>query len=139
MIEKGWTIATGGTDNHMFLWNVRALGLTGGKMEKILDRVYIFANKNSIVGDKSAMNPGAIRIGTPAVTSRGMKEEDMRTLVGFYSQAVDIALEIQEKHGKKLKDFEAALVGDEFKEKLDALQTEVRTFCKQFPVPASLV
>lgn len=78
----------------MLLWNVRDLGLTGSKAEKILERVYIFANKNSIQGDKSPMNPGAVRIGTPAMTARGFKESDMKILAGFFEKAVNIAKQI---------------------------------------------
>jgi glycine hydroxymethyltransferase len=81
----------------MLLWNVRDLGLTGAKVEKILERVYIFANKNSIQGDKSPMNPGAVRIGTPAITSRGFKEEDVKILVGFFERVVNIAKAIQDE------------------------------------------
>lgn len=90
----GFTVVSGTTENHMFLWNVRDLGLTGNKVEKILEKVYIFANKNSIQGDKSPMNPGAVRIGTPAITAWGMKEEQVKIIVGFFAKAIEIAKSI---------------------------------------------
>jgi glycine hydroxymethyltransferase len=57
---------------------VRPHGLTGSKLEKACDEVHITLNKNTIIGDKSAITPGGVRIGTPAVTTRGYKEQDMR-------------------------------------------------------------
>ena len=62
------------------MWDVRPIGLSGGKVEKVLDMINITANKNSMVGDKSAVSPGGIRLGTPALTTRGMKEEDMTVI-----------------------------------------------------------
>lgn len=59
------------------MWDVRPHDLTGSKVEKVFDHIRITVNKNSVVGDKSAMNPGGIRIGTPAMTTRGMKEAEM--------------------------------------------------------------
>merc|ERR1712039_973781 len=71
--EKGHKLATGGTDNHLLLWDLRPEGLTGSKVDAVLEAVHITANKNSIVGDKSAISPGGVRLGTPAMTTRGMK------------------------------------------------------------------
>ena len=70
----------GGTENHLLLWDLRPHGITGSKMEKICDAVHMTLNKNSILGDRSALSPGAVRIGTPALTTRGMTEADMKTV-----------------------------------------------------------
>lgn len=114
--SRGFTVVSGTTENHMFLWNVRDLGLSGNKVEKILEKVYIFANKNSIQGDKSPMNPGAVRIGTPAITARGMKEEQVKIIVGFFAKAIEIAKSIQEtKNPKDLKDFVSEFRNTEYK------------------------
>ena len=75
--SRGHTIMTGGTDNHILLVNVKAMGLTGAQAELALERAYISVNKNTLLGDTSALNPSGIRIGTPAITTRGLKEEDM--------------------------------------------------------------
>ncbi len=75
--SRGHSIATGGTDNHILLVNMKPLGLTGAQAELALERAYISVNKNTLVGDTSALNPSGIRIGTPAITTRGLKEEDM--------------------------------------------------------------
>lgn len=58
------------------MWDVRPHGLTGNKLEKIYDYMHITVNKNSIIGDKSAMTPGGVRLGTPAMTTRGLLEKD---------------------------------------------------------------
>jgi glycine hydroxymethyltransferase len=74
LISRGHKLVTDGTDNHLLLLDVRPLKLTGSKVEKACDAVHITLNKNTIIGDKSAITPGGVRIGTPAVTTRGYKE-----------------------------------------------------------------
>lgn len=114
LLAKGETLVTGGTDTHLVMWDCRPHGVTGSKVEKILDKMHITVNKNSVVGDKSAVNPGGIRLGTPALTTRGFKEADMEVIADYLLQAIAMAKRIQEKSGKKLVDFEKALnEGDE--------------------------
>ncbi|SDF00492.1 serine hydroxymethyltransferase [Sporolituus thermophilus] len=77
----GFTLVSGGTDNHLLLVDVRSLNLTGKEAERLLDEVGVTVNKNTIPFDPaSPFVTSGIRIGTPAVTSRGMKEEDMVTI-----------------------------------------------------------
>lgn len=71
LIEKGFTIVTDGTDNHLLLWDLRPENITGSKMEKICEYCNITLNKNTVPGDKSALSPGGVRIGMPAMTTRG--------------------------------------------------------------------
>ena len=80
-----------GTVNHIVMWDLRPHGLTGSKVEKVLDLMHITTNKNSVVGDKSAVTPGGIRLGTPALTTRGMKEEDMKVVADFLVKSVKIS------------------------------------------------
>ncbi|MDO5146092.1 MAG: serine hydroxymethyltransferase [Eubacteriales bacterium] len=78
LTERGFDIVSGGTDNHLMLVDLRRMGLTGKDMEKLLDSVHITCNKNTVPNDpKSPFVTSGLRIGTPAVTSRGLKEEDM--------------------------------------------------------------
>ncbi|HHV29667.1 serine hydroxymethyltransferase [Acetivibrio mesophilus] len=78
LMEKGVDLVSGGTDNHLMLVDLRNKGLTGKYVQNILDEVYITVNKNGIPFDpESPFVTSGIRIGTPAVTARGMKEEDM--------------------------------------------------------------
>merc|ERR1719356_1336151 len=106
LMEKGYKLATDGTDNHLLLWDLRPHGLTGGKVEKVCDHCNITLNKNCVAGDVSALSPGGVRIGTPAMTTRGCKKADMEKIAGFLDRCCQIALSIQEKKGKKLVDFE---------------------------------
>ena len=83
LMAEGVEIVSGGTDNHLLLLNVKSLGLTGKVAEHILDEVGITTNKNTIPYDtESPFVTSGIRIGTPAATSRGFKEEEMKE-VGF--------------------------------------------------------
>jgi glycine hydroxymethyltransferase len=157
LIERGYKLATGGTDNHLLLWDVRALGLTGNKVEKVLEMVGITTNKNSIPGDVSAMNPGGVRIGTPALTSRGFGETDFEIVAHFLHRGASLAVEAQKKAADELKtkrrsvneeklqtkavaltDFISILSSDEdVQRKIAKLREEVRTFASTFPMPGS--
>ena len=79
--EEGFDLVSGGTDNHLLLIDLRSMGVTGKELEHNLDEVHITVNKNAIPDDpqKPTITSG-IRVGTPAVTSRGFKEEDMKTI-----------------------------------------------------------
>eukprot|EP00759_Apiculatamorpha_spiralis_P007507 PhF_6_TR1463/c0_g1_i1/m.2635/K00600/glyA, SHMT; glycine hydroxymethyltransferase len=129
---KGYKLVTNGTDNHLLLWDLRPLDLTGSKFEKVLEYASITVNKNTIVGDKSAATPGGVRIGTPALTTRGLKEADMATIAGFLQRAVTISQAIQAKVGKKLADFitEAQVNAD-----VKALRHDVEELAIRFPIP----
>ena len=87
-MDGGEKILGDGTVNHIVMWDLRPHGLTGSKVEKVLDLMHITTNKNSIVGDKSAVTPGGIRLGTGALTTRGMMEADMQTIAGFMLKAI---------------------------------------------------
>eukprot|EP00455_Lapot_gusevi_P042790 TRINITY_DN512_c0_g2_i4.p1 TRINITY_DN512_c0_g2~~TRINITY_DN512_c0_g2_i4.p1 ORF type:complete len:459 (+),score=225.76 TRINITY_DN512_c0_g2_i4:52-1428(+) len=133
LTEKGMSLVTGGTDNHLILWDLRPFGLTGSKLEALCDQCSITLNKNSVYGDKSALSPGGVRVGTPALTSRGFKEQDFRVVGEFLVRAANIALQIQnERNLTKLNDFKAAL-----KDNADiaALKADVEAFAKQFYMP----
>ena len=78
LIDRGIKIVSGGTDNHLMLMDLTPFELTGKAVEKMLDEAHITANKNTIPNDpKSSFVTSGIRLGTPAVTSRGMGTEDM--------------------------------------------------------------
>ena len=132
LMDMGYTICTNGTDNHLLLWDVRPLGLTGSKIEKVCDLINISLNKNTVHGDKSAQSPGGVRIGTPALTTRGLKEADFKKVAGFLDRAVKISLDVQKSSGKKLKDFVAALPNNK---DIPVLAHEVAQFATSFPMP----
>jgi glycine hydroxymethyltransferase len=81
MVKNGYTVASGGTDNHVMLIDLRPQGLDGKIAQETLDEAGITVNKNSIPFDTaSPFRPSGIRIGTPAVTTRGMKEAEMEQI-----------------------------------------------------------
>lgn len=86
---QGFRIVTGGTDNHLMLVDVKAIGLTGKEAEALLDECKVTVNKNTIPFDQeSPFVTSGLRIGTPAVTTRGMKEEDMKTIAEIINLAL---------------------------------------------------
>mmetsp|Transcript_6285 Transcript_6285/g.6886 ORF Transcript_6285/g.6886 Transcript_6285/m.6886 type:complete len:494 (-) Transcript_6285:155-1636(-) len=133
--KKGYVLVGGGTDNHLVLINLKkSRDLDGARVERVLELANIAANKNTIPGDVSAMTPGGIRIGTPALTSRGFTEEDFVQVAEFFDRAVNITQQIKSKTGPKVKDFKAALEkgANDFPE-LVQLQKDVVAFARQFP------
>ncbi|CAK5272175.1 unnamed protein product [Mycena citricolor] len=140
LVKHGYKLQTGGTDNHLVLWDLRPLGLTGSKVEKVCDLMGITINKNAVSGDASAQVPGGIRLGTSAITSRNMLESDVKVVADFLHRAVQLSLLLQKEAGTKmLKDFvRVATVQEEGKvgyTKVRELRDEVRTFATQWPLP----
>merc|ERR1712183_514453 len=107
--EKGHKLATDGTDNHLILWDLRPHGLTGSKVEKVCECASISLNRNAVHGDASALSPGGVRIGSPAMTTRGCGKAEFQQIAEFLHRCCMIALKVQEEKGKKLKDFEEGL------------------------------
>eukprot|EP00897_Mesotaenium_endlicherianum_P010638 jgi/Mesen1/9602/ME000659S08979 len=132
LVKKGYSLVTDGTDNHLVLWDVRPLGLTGNKVEKVCDLAHITLNKNAVFGDSSALSPGGVRIGTPAMTSRGFKEADFEQVANFLEKAIQITLQIQREHGKLLRDFNKGLEGSTA---IAELKKEVEAFATSFSMP----
>ena len=129
---KGYDLVTKGTDNHLVLWNLRPLGITGNKMEKVADMCHITLNKNAVFGDSSALAPGGVRIGMPAMTSRGCVEADFVKIGEFLDECVQICLEIQEKTGKKMVDFVKGLEGNA---RMADLKSRVNEWSVKFDIP----
>lgn len=113
-VDKGYHIVSGGTDNHLLLIDLRNKNISGKKAEIALGKAEITVNKNMVpFDDKSAFITSGIRVGVPAVTTRGMKEEHMSTVVGLIDKA---------------------LMNAENEDVLAALKGEVHTFMQQFPL-----
>ncbi len=98
LLSRGFNLVSGGTDNHLMLLDLRGTGITGKEAEKILDSVNITANKNSIPNDpEKPFVTSGVRLGTAAVSSRGMKEEDMDVI----AEAIKLALSNNEENAAK--------------------------------------
>jgi glycine hydroxymethyltransferase len=116
LVEEGAYLVTGGTDNHLMVVDVvKSFGINGSEAEKALDHAGITTNKQVIPDDPNPpLRPSGVRLGTPAATTRGMKEGEMKTLAR-------VMIEAMKNHGNATK--------------LEALRIETRTLCSRFPVP----
>ena len=117
LMSRGYRLTSGGTDNHLMLVDLRAKNeqLTGAEVEKALEAAGIIANKNGVPNDpRPPKVTSGLRLGTPAVTTRGLKETDLKTVAEFIDRAVGA------------KDDPRAL---------EKIKAEVAEFCKRFPLP----
>lgn len=136
LTEKGYTFVAGGTDTHLALLDLRPLGLDGAKVERVLEVVSVAVNKNTCPGDKSALKPSGIRLGTPALTTRGFREHDIIQVAEFIDRAIKIALEINASDPTQLvKDFKANMKLEPHATKLEQLREEIETFAAKYPMP----
>ncbi|MCJ7729921.1 MAG: serine hydroxymethyltransferase [Sedimentisphaerales bacterium] len=119
LLEHGFKLSTGGTDNHLMLIDLRNKNVAGKKLAKALDRARIETNYNAIPYDPSPpANPSGVRIGTPAITTRGMKEEQARLIADFINRVVENI------------DNESVI---------EEVGKEVLLLCSQFPVPEHFI
>ncbi|KAK7408287.1 Serine hydroxymethyltransferase, cytosolic [Neonectria punicea] len=133
----GHKLVSDGTDSHMVLIDLRQHSLDGARVEAVLEQINIACNKNSIPGDKSALTPCGIRIGTPAMTSRGFGEKEFERVAKYIDDSIKICKEVQgalPKEANKLKDFKAKVAGGEV-EKINELRKEIAAWCISFPLP----
>jgi len=131
--ELGVLIVSGGTDNHLVLCDLRPFGVDGSRVERVLEMAHIACNKNTVPGDKSALVPGGLRLGTPALTTRGFVEEDFKKVAEYIKKGIDITVEISKQvEGKKFADFKKVLESKEFPE-IAQLKKEVESLAEQFP------
>ncbi|KAJ2442763.1 Serine hydroxymethyltransferase, cytosolic [Coemansia sp. RSA 2424] len=136
LVDREYRLVTGGTDTHLLLVNlIKSRGIDGARVERVLELAKIAANKNTVPGDRSAMVPGGLRLGTPAMTTRGLGEADFVHVAGFVDRAVGIAMDVAKNvKSSKFADFKAEL-GDDVASvpELDALKREVVDFARSFP------
>ncbi|XP_051119561.1 serine hydroxymethyltransferase 3, chloroplastic [Andrographis paniculata] len=138
LMELGYKLVSGGSDNHLVLVDLRPMGIDGARVEKILDMASITLNKNSTPGDKSALVPGGIRIGSPAMTTRGFGEKEFVAVADFIDEGVQMALEAKKSvSGTKLQDFMNFVTSPDFPllGKVKDLQSRVEALATQFPIP----
>eukprot|EP00882_Tetradesmus_deserticola_P004116 GHRQ01004347.1.p1 GENE.GHRQ01004347.1~~GHRQ01004347.1.p1 ORF type:complete len:371 (+),score=194.37 GHRQ01004347.1:67-1113(+) len=132
LAKRGFSLVSGGTDNHIVLVDLRPKGIDGSRAERVMELAHIAANKNTVPGDVSALVPGGLRLGSPALTSRGFVEKDFDAVAGFVERAVSIAVDLKKKTGPKLKDFREHVNAAPLPE-IEALRGDVEAFAKQFP------
>ncbi|MBI2268659.1 MAG: serine hydroxymethyltransferase [Candidatus Blackburnbacteria bacterium] len=127
----------GGTESHLMLVDLRPNGLSGNVVAEALEKARIVCNKNSIPGDTSPFYPSGIRLGTPAVTTRGMGETEMTKIAEWIIKAVgEVENEKlpEDKDGKQafLKEFKVRIKGNKV---LQEIAGKVKDLCQKFPVP----
>jgi glycine hydroxymethyltransferase len=119
LLEYGFNLVSGGTDNHLMLIDLRNKGIAGKKLAKALDRARIVTNYNTVPGDTAPpLNPSGLRLGTPAITTRGMKEPEAQQIATFIHRVAENI------------DKESAI---------EEVGKEVLLLCSQFPVPEHFI
>jgi glycine hydroxymethyltransferase len=111
LVRHNFTLVSGGTDNHLIVVDMRNKNVDGSKAEVMLESIGIIANRNSVPGDEKPFYPSGVRMGTPSLTSRGMKEKEMEAVALIIHQLFNV--------GKPV----------------EALREEVLKLCKKFPLP----
>jgi glycine hydroxymethyltransferase len=128
---RGYSLVSGGTDNHLLLVDLRPKGVDGSRVERVMELAHMAANKNTVPGDTSALVPGGLRMGAPALTSRGFTEKDFEVVVELFDRAVGISQKVKAQTGK-LADFRAFLDTKDIPE-LKKLKQDVEEFASTFP------
>ncbi|MDH7599159.1 MAG: serine hydroxymethyltransferase [Sedimentisphaerales bacterium] len=119
LLERGFNLVSGGTDNHLILIDLRNKGIPGKKLARALDRAGIISNYNTVPNDPAPpMNPNGLRIGTPAITTRGMKEPQARQIALWIHRVAE---------------------GIDNESVIESVRKEVKELCAQFPVPEVFV
>ena len=117
LIKRGYRVISGGTDNHLIVVDMTSKNITGREAEAALDKAGISTNRSTIPNDPNPpMKPSGIRLGTPALTTRGMKEAEMKIIAGW---------------------IDAAIISKDDEVKLAGLRVEVKNLCQKFPLPTA--
>ena len=125
--KHGFILQGGGTENHLILVNVKdSFGFDGKVYEKALDMVGLTLNANSLPTDKgAAFRPSGVRLGTPAITTRGLGKAEMKILAGWMKEVADICVKAKDEEGLP-----------KFEKELEKIRAEVKELALKFPVPA---
>ncbi|TGZ56843.1 hypothetical protein CRM22_010087 [Opisthorchis felineus] len=106
LANYGYTIVTGGSDTHLCTIDLRPIGIDGARAEKVLELAGITTNKNTCPGDLNALRPGGLRLGSPALTSRGLKSKDFEYVASLIHDGIQLALRAKRQTSSKLlKDY----------------------------------
>ncbi len=136
--EGGLTLVTGGTECHLMVVDLRPIGLSGNVVAEALEKAGIVVNRNSVPNDIAPpFYPSGIRLGTPGLTSRGMKEKEMKKIAGLILKVTNHVKEDKlpvekEKRGEFMKAFRTKIAKDKF---LKGILLEVKGLCREFPTP----
>lgn len=139
LTKAGFDLVSGGTDNHLILIDLRSKKVNGRVAAVALEAAGIVLNYNGVPGDDMPpLFSSGIRLGTPAITTRGMKEKEMKKIAGWYAaviaevEGMALPKDDKEKRAKLLKEYTAQIAKNK---KLAAIAKEIKSFCVKFPVP----
>lgn len=142
LLKRGFKLVSGGTDTHLVLIDLTPLGIDGARLEAILERLNIAANKNTIPGDKSALFPSGLRVGTPAMTTRGFGAAEFSQVAAYIEVAAKLAAHLKNQESSGNKDSRSKL--DNFKQlchdssEVQCLAQEISEWVGQYPVPGEI-
>ncbi|KAH7157779.1 serine hydroxymethyltransferase-domain-containing protein [Dactylonectria estremocensis] len=142
----GYKLVSGGTDNHLVLVDLKPRGIDGARVERVLELCGVASNKNTVPGDQSALKPGGLRLGTPAMTTRGFQAEDFKRVADIVDQGVQITTTVDKlareaakakgvKNPGTVKAFLEHLGDGSAVPEIGALRKEVAEWVGQFPQP----
>ncbi|SCV03864.1 LAMI_0H11562g1_1 [Lachancea mirantina] len=140
--KRGFQLVSGGTDTHLVLVNLSNIGIDGARLETILEHINIAANKNTVPGDKSALFPSGLRVGTPAMTTRGFGSAEFVKVAEYIDRAVKLAIGLKSQESSDATDARSKLA--DFKrlcaqsKEVQNLSKEVSEWVGQYPVPGEL-
>lgn len=135
--DKGFDLVSKGTDTHLILVDLRSKNIDGARVEAVLERANIAANKNTVPGDVSALFPSGLRVGTPAMTTRGFGPSEFAKVADYFQRAVEISVALKkQEQGSVAKELLASFkaLADESAE-VKELYEKVQAWVSQFPVP----
>ncbi|CAG8520401.1 4083_t:CDS:2 [Diversispora eburnea] len=132
--KHGYDLVSGGTDTHLVLVDLRNKHIDGARVEHILEMINIAVNKNTVPGDTSAFIPGGIRVGTPAMTTRGFVESDFEKVVEFIHNGILLTIDINKRISRtRIRDFKDYMGERAPDPLLEELKHNVTNFAKRFP------
>ncbi|ODV78334.1 serine hydroxymethyltransferase mitochondrial precursor [Suhomyces tanzawaensis NRRL Y-17324] len=139
--SRGFELVSGGTDTHLILVDLRSKGIDGARVEAVLERANIAANKNTVPGDKSALFPSGLRVGTPAMTTRGFGPDEFSKVAEYFQRAVEISLKLRDQEQGKVAKEQLASFKElaTQSEDVKALAKEVSEWAESFPVPGDFL
>lgn len=142
LAERGYKIVTGGTDVHIVWVDLRPKNISGSLAARLLEEVSIACNKNTVPGDLSALNPSGIRLGTPALTTRGMTEEHMDNVAAFIDEGVQLAIDIRKQGSvttlppsQEMIEFNKLLAEPKNVERITELRDRIESYARAFFMP----
>ncbi|KAH6982207.1 serine hydroxymethyltransferase-domain-containing protein [Ilyonectria sp. MPI-CAGE-AT-0026] len=142
----GYSLVSGGTDNHLVLVDLKPKGIDGARVERVLELCGVASNKNTVPGDRSALKPGGLRLGTPAMTTRGFSAEDFKRVADIVHRGVQITTSVDKlakeaaqakgvKNPGTVKAFLEHLGDGATVPEIGALRKEVEEWVGEFPQP----